>query len=1089
MANPTGITFPGAGVFPVTLTVSNGSCQATFTKNVTIGAVGVPSITASAASTCIGDPVSFSGFALNAVTYVWDFGDGSIFVGQNPQHNYTLSGNLTVLLTVFDANGCSDSVIIPMTVHPGLPIFPIAGDLIICQGQQTTLSVPPGFTYLWSNGAVGPSISVGAGSYTVTVTDVNGCTSTIGPVVVQETPSPTATISGDAFICDAGCTNLTAYFDPNYTYSWFDAGGNALPYLGNVVTVCDFEAPLGLYVEVTDLNGCKSASPIFTVQLATSPTVAINVTGSLCEGELNTLEATPFDPALSYTWSTGASGQMISAYTAGLYTVTATDLTTGCSATASATINPLPDLCSVPVGCYEVCDSTKVCALPGLGTYQWNLNGVPIPGATDPCYIFLEDGVYSLTITTPQGCTDTSGDLEITIVPCDGGGAPCDQIELSYTPVADAVNGENPCCVNVSYNLDDTSIFSIQFTSANADLVFNAGSLNPNFTPQTITPGEIRLTHATAGDALPQGSLSNFMVLCVNNSTTSPQVVYVNWLDAAGEIVCTDSITFNCPVEPPCLYVAEDSIFCEGGETFYTFTVCNPFSQTWSVGYIDLIASAPLGLTIVPSSIDLTGNELAPGDCATFTVQLAGAGIGGQTFCYRMVGHVTNPAQDPTALCCSLDQEYCIDIPQCDPCGDVSIEAVEQISEDCCYTVTLNNAFAANFFDEIRIISQSPLTTFTLNNPPSSGWFAAGYDGTSVSLIPGALLGNAVPFGAFALPELCVQTQVAPYQVFTIQWMQNGIVLCEDSFEVFCEPDCGYIFDEVIECDLQNNQWLFSGMIKNTANYTVSEAVISFSSASGLDSYNQTIALGSLAPGGVYGPISFPIGFPAQAGDEICFTVTLHEVNADGLYLSCCNFVYCFTVPECDFASACLCGDPFTQAVAQGYNYTSSGLTYNFSLAAMAAFSDCDQVRWSYGGTGSSGVVSPFVSVTHTFPGPGNYNVCFRVVRTDENGVICVETYCQVISVGLNAMGDFNVYPNPSNGLFNLVIDNPTQAEVEITIYDYLSRPVDAFLLPGGSTKSTHTVTQVELKSAQGVYFIQVRMGEAVMTKRILIAN
>jgi PKD repeat protein len=1087
-ANPTGVTFPNAGIFPVTLTVSNGSCEASITKNVTIGAVGVPSISATASSSCVGDPISFSGFAANAVTYIWNFGEGSVYVGQTPQFSYTQPGSYVVQLTAVDANGCTDAVILPVIINPAIPPFSITGGLIICQGDLTTLSAPAGYDYLWSNGAITQDITVGSGSYSVTITDSNGCSRTVGPVLVQENALPVATISGEAFICDAGCTTLFAGFDPTYTYKWFDSNGNVLPYLGNAATICDYETPLSLYVAVSDLNGCTALSTIFTVQLATSPSVSINVTGSLCEGELNTLEVTPFDPALSYTWSTGASGQMISVYTAGLYSVTATDLTSGCSAAASATINPLPDLCSVPVGCYDACDSTKVCALPGLGTYQWNLNGNPIPGANDPCYIFLEDGVYSLTITTPQGCTDTSADLDITIVPC-GDESPCDSIELSYTPVSNDANGENPCCVNVSYNLDDTSIFSIQFTSANADLVFNAGSLNPNFTSQTNTPSEIRLTHATLGNALPQGSLSNFMVLCVNNPTTSPQVVYVNWLDISGEIVCTDSITFNCPVEPPCLYVAEDSIFCEGGETFYTFTVCNPFSQTWSVGYIDLIASAPLGLTIVPSSIDLTGNELAPGDCATFTVQLAGAGIGGQTFCYRMVGHVTNPVEDPTALCCSLDQEYCIDIPQCDPCGDVSIEAVEQVSDDCCYSVSLNNGFAPNFFDEIRVISQSPLTNFTLNNPPNSGWFAAGYNGTSVSFIPGPLLANAVPFGVFTLPEICVQTQVAPYQVFTIQWMQNGIVLCEDSFEVFCEPDCGYIFDEVIECDVQNNQWIFSGMIKNTADYTVSEAVISFSSSSGLSAYNQTIALGNLPPGGVFGPVSFPIGFPAQAGDEICFTVTLHEVNADGLYLSCCNFVHCITLPECDFTAACLCGEPFTAAVAQGFIATANSLTVNFSLAAMGAFSDCDLVRWSFGGTGSTGVVSPFVSVTHTFPGPGNYNICFRVVRTDENGVTCVETYCEVISVGLNAMGEFNIFPNPSNGLFNLVIDNPTQADVEISVYDYLGRPVDAFVLPGASTKSSHTATQLELKSAQGVYFVQVRMGEAVMTKRILIAN
>lgn len=1084
-------TFPGPGVYPVTLTVTNSSgCTTSTTQNITVTSVGDPVINVTA-PVCAGDVTSFMGVAPGAVSYEWSFGDpnNSSFVGQNALFTYLSGGPYTVTLTVTDQAGCTKQTSTQIEVYPGVPDSPILGSTVYCAGGSTTLSAPvsTSYTYLWSTGETTDQIAATAGIYSVTITNQFGCERTLGPVTVIEVPGPTATIDGSNFICDSGCETLTAPFDNTYNYKWYDGNNNELPWFtSNTATICAYESlPATFVVEIVDQNGCSAFSDPFTVELANSPSLTLSNTGSGCAGSPNVLEVSPNDPNIAYTWSTGASGTTITASLAGDYSVTGVDLTTGCSSTVSTTINPLPEFCSMPVGCYEQCDSITVCVAEGLGTYQWNLNTIPIPGANSNCLFVEESGTYTLTVTTPDGCTDTSGELEITIVPC----GDCENVEITFEPSVNDDGTINECCVDVSYNIDEPSISSIRFTTSDASFAYDGASLDPALLVQQNTASEIRFVNADLSDVLPQGVLSNFFTLCVTDPQTLPQMIYADWLDVDGNIVCQDSIEMNCPVEPPCLYLLEDSVYCELGQTFYQFTVCNPLDQAWSVGFIELNALTPSGITILPSGIDLSSNPILPGSCQTITVELTGSGIGGETFCYSMIGHESDPIEDPATLCCSLEGEYCIDLPQCDPCDFVWVTSVVPTSEeDCCYQVTLQNDYDGAFFDEIHIVSLSNNTSFSINNPAASGWTAQGYTGTSVSFIPGATFGGFAPLGSFTLPEICVETLTAPAQQFTVLWMKDGEVLCESDFSVDCEPPCGYIFDEVIECDEDNGEWIISGFIKNTADYIVAEAVISFSSASGLSAYNQTISLGTLNPGDVFGPFSMVIGSPAQAGDEVCFTVTLHEVNADGLYLNCCNFEHCIVLPDCGFAEPCRCDENFANAVSQGFSQFNMGWTYTFWPTASYAFNDeCDFARWSFQ-TGSTGIVMPSDSVTHTFPGPGVYTVCMRIYRVDVNGNQCAETYCQSINVGLISTEGIDVYPNPSDGIFFVAVENPELKHVELDLYDNTGRPVWSANVPEPSPMS-RVMIDVNGNASQGMYMLRVRMGDTILTRKVILSR
>ena len=92
-----------------------------------------------------------------------------------------------------------------------------SGSTSLCPGGSVTLTAPAGFTYLWSNGAIGQSITVSAaGSYSVTVTNANGCPATSAPVGVTVNPlpqTPTITASGPTSFCQGGSVTLTALHD------------------------------------------------------------------------------------------------------------------------------------------------------------------------------------------------------------------------------------------------------------------------------------------------------------------------------------------------------------------------------------------------------------------------------------------------------------------------------------------------------------------------------------------------------------------------------------------------------------------------------------------------------------------------------------------------------------------------------------------------------------------------------------------------------------------------------------------------------------------------------------------------------------
>lgn len=154
------------------------------------------------------------------------------------------AGNYAV--TVTSAFGCSGSNTTTMVINP-LPTPAITGITAICQGTTTSFDAGTGYSaYLWSNGATTQTINPGvAGSYTVTVTDINGCVND-DAIALAVNALPVPAITGDLEFCIGDNSNLNA--GGGYTgYLW---SNGATSQTINVVNAGNY------IVTVTDGNGC-----------------------------------------------------------------------------------------------------------------------------------------------------------------------------------------------------------------------------------------------------------------------------------------------------------------------------------------------------------------------------------------------------------------------------------------------------------------------------------------------------------------------------------------------------------------------------------------------------------------------------------------------------------------------------------------------------------------------------------------------------------------------------------------------------------------------------------------------------------------
>ena len=398
-----------AGTYEVTVTDANG-CTATATATITQPAALSMTPASQTNIACNGGATGAA--TVNATggtapyTYNWapgnPTGDGTTSVSG------LTAGTWTVTAT--DANGCTATQSFTITQPTVLSANAVAGNVSCNGGNNGTvdLTVTGGtapYSYAWNNSATTEDmIGLTAATYSVTVTDANGCTATTSVNVLEPAVLSANTVAGNVS-CNGGNNGtvdltVTGGTAP-YTYAW-----------NNSATTEDM---IGLTAEtysvtVTDANGCTATTSVNVLEPAvlSANTVAGNVS---CNGGNNgtvDLTVTGGTAPYTYLWSNAATTASIAGVAAGTYDVTITDAN-GCTATASVTVTQPTALSanavSTNVSCNGGTNGTIDLTVTG-GTapysYEWNT------AVTTEDRIGLSAGTYDVAITDANGCTATA---------------------------------------------------------------------------------------------------------------------------------------------------------------------------------------------------------------------------------------------------------------------------------------------------------------------------------------------------------------------------------------------------------------------------------------------------------------------------------------------------------------------------------------------------------------------------------------------------------------------------------------------------------------------------------------------------------
>lgn len=317
------------------------------------------------------------------------------------------AGVYTVTLT--DANNCSLVSSYTVTEPSAIQLSAQVTDLT-CFGSSNgavTLSVSGGvgpYNFLWTGGATTQNISgLAAGSYTVNVTDDNGCTSSLTAVVHQ--PDSLSVQGSVVNVTCAGNNNGAIFLTanggtPSYSYLW-----------SNGATTQDLTSLSGgtYTVTVTDHNGCTKVSS-FTVNEPAAIVLSINGTNATCYGQADgaaTLTVTGGTAPYSFLWSNFQTTQDLTNLAAGTYTVVVTD-NNGCRAVDSITITQYPDLVITDSIGNVACNggnegSITLTVTGGVPPYRYDWSN----GATTAYNGMLTAGTYTVTVTDSTGCSKT----------------------------------------------------------------------------------------------------------------------------------------------------------------------------------------------------------------------------------------------------------------------------------------------------------------------------------------------------------------------------------------------------------------------------------------------------------------------------------------------------------------------------------------------------------------------------------------------------------------------------------------------------------------------------------------------------------
>jgi len=391
----------------------------------------------------------------------------------------------TYVFTVTDASSATATANVTIT-QPTALAATISSTNVVCNGASTgTITLAPtggtgAYTYLWNGGQTTQNRSaLAAGTYSVVITDANGCTLTRSATVNQPTPLViTATPTPATIVCNGGSSSVVV-----------GASGGTAPYTG----IGTFQQSAGTTTyTINDANSCPASTVVTLTQPAaltapnpTSGTITANGGTTTITQGAPTGGVSPY----SYSLNTGAfqSSNVFTNVAAGTYTVNIRDAN-GCTITRSITVTQpaVFSASAVRTGPLINCNgqNTVVTVSASGGTAPYTGTGT----------FTVPAGSYNYTITDALGNT-ASASIVITqptqVVPSIAAGS-ITSIGGTTNVVVSATGGVSPY-TGVGSFTRNAGLYAFTVTDANGCSTIATISLND----PTLVPNQILILNSS----------------------------------------------------------------------------------------------------------------------------------------------------------------------------------------------------------------------------------------------------------------------------------------------------------------------------------------------------------------------------------------------------------------------------------------------------------------------------------------------------------------------------------------------------------------------------------------------------------------
>lgn len=578
-------------------------------------------------------------------------GSASVTISSGGVHPFTYSWNTTPVqtgstastipagiykVTVTDSNGCKNNTSVTVANTGGATASISASTNVTCRGGSTgsaTVTATGGaspYTYSWSttpSQTTATASALKAGTYTVKVTESNGCTSFVSVIITQ----PATALKGSVTALDPNCnggtgsaTALPTGGTPGYSYSW-----KTIP-VQTTQTATNLSA--GTFtVTITDANGCRSRDTIVISQPSALTTV-ITKSNISCNGGANgdaAVTAAGGTAPYTYSWSTTPvqTTRTVTGLTAGTYTITVTD-SKGCLKTKTVnltqptaillTTNTVNANCGLPDG------SASVTVSGGKPAYHYSWNTVPVQTTWTASGIAA--GIYKITVTDTVGCSQNAtitvhnanaatASMTSTKINCYGSSTASATVAITggVAPFTYSWNTSPAQTAATATNLG-AGFYSVKITDANGCVTNDTVAITqPAILAATISQKNVSCTASANGTATAH-STGGTAPYTYSWSTTPAQnmATATGLIPGSYTVVITD--VNGCTLSPSCM-ISKNSIaasatttnvLCHGNPTgTATAQITNgtaPYTYSW---------------TSTPAQTTSTASNLAAG---TYTV-------------------------------------------------------------------------------------------------------------------------------------------------------------------------------------------------------------------------------------------------------------------------------------------------------------------------------------------------------------------------------------------------------------------------------------------------------------------------------------